>query len=369
MFSVVVRTPDVAGERMAGPGIRAWNLARELARHFPTTLLARLEGELPEKVEGLIAFDRDSSEAEDALRGADVLIGQPARGFRRRRRSQKLVFDLFDPAVLELRELYGARPSLRQRVHLAAEWWRLSEALLTADVLMSAAPRQREFYRSLQANDAPWINVPFGIDPHEVSRCAKPVDQIVIWGGGIWEWLDPATAVEAVVRLNHAGTRCRLLFLGRTRPNRDLVDRRRHARFDDLLAVGNGFVSANEEWVPYRERLAWLRSGKVAIMLHRPTPEAAYSIRTRLFDAISAGVPIVATEQGYAAEVVAREGLGLVVPPGDVSAVAEAVRRLLEDDVFHSACVSNLERVRPAFAWEVVTRPLVDVVRLWQQGH
>lgn len=369
MFSVVVRTPDVVGERMAGPGIRAWHIARVLAQHFPTTLLARIEGELPEQAAGLRTFDRESPEAEDALRTASVLIGQPARGFRRRRRSQKLVFDLFDPTVLELRELYGAKPSVRQRVHLAAEWWRLSEALLTADVFMSAAPRQREFYRSLQANDAPWINVPFGIDPREVSRCEKPTDQIVIWGGGIWEWLDPATAVEAVVRLNGEGTRCRLLFLGRTRPNRDLIDRRRHARFDELLALGNGFVSANEHWVPYRERLAWLRSGKVAIMLHRPTPEAGYSIRTRLFDAIAAGVPVIATEEGFAAEVIAREGLGIVVPPGDVAAVAGAIRRLLEDDVFHAACVSNLERVRSAFAWEVVTRPLVDVVMRWQQGH
>ena len=46
-------------------------------------------------------------------------------------------------------------------------------------------------------------------------------------------------------------------------------------------------------------------------------------------------------------------------------AVAGAIRRLLTDDVFHSACVMNLERVRPRFAWEVVTRPLADAVTQW----
>jgi glycosyltransferase involved in cell wall biosynthesis len=75
----------------------------------------------------------------------------------------------------------------------------------------------------------------------------------------------------------------------------------------------------------------------------------------------------VATERGFAADLVAREGLGIVVPPSDVEAVAQAVRRLLTDDAFHMTCVDNLVRIRPRFAWEVVTRPLVDAVSEWQK--
>lgn len=360
MSRIVVVTPDVVGERMAGPGIRAWHLAQELSNIATTTLIAKHEGEV-----GVNVVDRESRAAADEIRRADVLIGQPARGFRRRRRDQKIVFDLFDPTVLELRELYGNAPSLRQRIHLAAEWSRLSMALGTADLLMCAAPQQRKFYAQLQSNDAPWIEVPFGIDPAETKVCAKPQDNIVVWGGGLWEWLDPATAVEAILRLNAEGVRSKLLFMGRTRPNRALIDRRREDRFEQLLERGGEHVSANSEWVPYRERLSWLRSGKVAIMLHRATAEAEVAIRTRLFDAIAAGVPVVATERGFAAELVEAEGLGTVVPAGDAEAVAAAIRTLLTDDAFHARCVLNLERIRPRFAWEVVTRPLVEVVRTW----
>src|SRR3954468_18963209 len=103
-FHVVVATPDVVGERMAGPGIRATYLARELSKVANVTLIAR-----------------GDARAREAFRNADVLIGQPARGFFKRRRGQRIVYDLFDPLVLELRELYGTWPSLRQRVHLAAE--------------------------------------------------------------------------------------------------------------------------------------------------------------------------------------------------------------------------------------------------------
>jgi glycosyltransferase involved in cell wall biosynthesis len=146
-----------------------------------------------------------------------------------------------------------------------------------------------------------------------------------------------------------------------------MIERRREDRLDQLIRHGAPYVEANPEWVPYGERLSWLRRSKIAIMLHRPTAEAAHSIRTRLFDAIAAEVPIITTEEGFAAELVAAEGLGMVVPPGDSGAVAGAVIRLLRDDTLYARCVSNLARVRPRFAWDVVTRPLIDVLTQWQK--
>lgn len=362
-MTVLVHTNDAVGERMAGPGIRAWHFARELAKHFPTTLVARLEGALPE-TPSFRVFARGTVEANEAMRAADVLLGQPARRFRRRRtgqrNGQRMIYDLFDPVLLELKELYGSKPSLRQRVHFEMERLRLEHALKSGDRFLVATPRQKELY----GVDA--IEVPFGLDLADDPQLGFR-ENLILWGGGTWEWLDPKTAVDAVVALNNDGLRCRLLFLGRTRPNRHAVDRRREDRLDALLSAGAPHVEANDEWIPYRERLAWLRRSKIAIMLHRPTPEAAYSIRTRLFDAIAAAVPVVATEEGYAAELVGNERLGLVVPPGDVAAVAAALRRLLSDNSFYAACVSNLERIRPRFAWDVVTRPLIETIREWQK--
>jgi glycosyltransferase involved in cell wall biosynthesis len=86
-----------------------------------------------------------------------------------------------------------------------------------------------------------------------------------------------------------------------------------------------------------------------------------------MFDSIAAAVPVVATAGGFVADLVAREELGIVVPPADVRAVAAAIRRLLADDAFYRRCVSNLERVRPRFAWDIVTRPLVDALDRWKQ--
>jgi glycosyltransferase involved in cell wall biosynthesis len=348
MFGVVVHTPDVVGERMAGPGIRAWHFSGELAKHFTTTLVCKREGELPAAGDFRVA-ERGSAEALVAMRAASVVIGQPARGFGRQRRGQRVVYDLFDPVLLELREMYGRHPSMRQRVHLAAERWRVHRAVSEGDLLIVAAAKQRELYRDAAA---PIVDIPFGIEDIPIAS---------------WEWLDPAIAAEAVVEVNRRGVDCRLLFLGRSRPNRHSVDRRREDRLDAIIAGSAPFVQANDAWTPYRDRLSWLRRSKAAIMLHRPTAEAGYSIRTRLFDAIAAAVPVITTENGFAAELVAAEGLGVVVPASDAAAVADGIEKLIRDNAFYAGCVSNLIRIQPRFAWDVVTRPLVEALKEWQR--
>ena len=366
-FSVVVHTADVVGERMAGPGIRAWHVASEIAQRFSTTLIARREGALPWQV-SFPVLQAGSAEARSAIRSASVLIGQPARSFRRVRKGQRMIADLFDPVLLELRELYGASPSMRQRVHMLAEQYRIRRAMREAGLILIASEKQRELYGDARV---PMIEVPFGAEQDSRRAPARPSKMdggdLIVWGGGIWAWLDPQTAVDAVVAANAQGTSCRLLFLGRSRPNARSGDGVREDRLDALVKRGAPHVTANADWIPYTERLAWLRQARIAIMLHRPTPEAAYSIRTRLFDAIAAGVPVITTERGFAAELVAAEGLGVVVPPGDVDAVREAIVKLMTDDVFHAACVSALAQARTRFAWPVVTAPLIDELSQWQK--
>jgi glycosyltransferase involved in cell wall biosynthesis len=259
--------------------------------------------------------------------------------------------------------MYGRHPSMRQRVHLGAERWRVHRAVSDGDLFIVAAAKQRELYRDATA---PIIDIPFGIEDIPVFSDDER-ENIILWGGGTWEWLDPAIAAEAVVEVNRRGVDCRLLFLGRSRPNRHSVDRRREDRLDAIIAGSAPFVQANDSWTPYRDRLSWLRRSKAAIMLHRPTAEAAYSIRTRLFDAIAAAVPVITTENGFAAELVAAEGLGVVVPASDAAAVADGIEKLIRNDAFHARCVSNLIRIQPRFVWDVVMRPLVEALKEWQK--
>ena len=378
MSSVVVFTPDVVGERMAGPGIRAYYFARELAKHFPTSLIADFQ-DFALHDESFTAIQRDTAEARWALLRGTVVVGQPVREILALpKRDRRLVLDLFDPTVLELRELYGDHPSVRQSVHYNREWARLRMALQNGDVLISATQRQRDFYSGVYCSFGRvredwlrrWIDVPFGIDLDAPAGDGdSPLDPSrpwIIWGGGTWAWLDPVTAVDSVLRLNERGIDCRLLFLGGSRPNGAVGEATRNRALGKLIIRAGDVVVRNSEWVPYAQRGRWLHSARAAIMLHKQSLEAEFSIRTRVFDALWCSLPVVATEGGFAADLVRREGCGITVAPADVGAVEAALERLLTDNVFHATCVSNIDRIRSRFDWTSVTRPLIEAIKSWE---
>lgn len=340
--------------------MRATQLARELSKHFETTLVARLEDFSLDA--GLPAASIGSQEASDAISAADWLLGQPTRQFfAAKKRGQRVAFDLFDPLVLELAELYGTRPRIRQRIHRFMEERRLRRALRSGQLLIAATPQQVSYYRTIQAESS-FITVPFGAEEAPPIGMAHREPPLILWSGGIWAWLDPLLAIEAVEEVNRRGVACSLTFLGGRRPSGSGP----HLRFSEKvrsIAENKPFVDWYASWVPYEERWEWLERAKVVIMLHRRTPEAEASIRTRMFDAMAAGVPVVTSAGGFAADLTRQRGLGIVVEPGDRESVVEAILRLLSDDAFYRSSVSGMREAAEDFRWPKVVAPLVEALR------
>ncbi|MDX1584307.1 MAG: glycosyltransferase family 4 protein [Thermoanaerobaculia bacterium] len=359
---IAVVTPDVVGNRMAGPGIRAYHFARELSKHFEVSLVALFEEEDRLDLDGIAKVRFGGHDAKRLLQEVDVAVGQPHRQtLRAARAGTPVIFDLFAPVLLELDQMSGG---LRRRAHRFLETRRFREALRQGKRLIVATPAQRQLYEQLaerariQIDPAGWLDVPFGIpaeDPPEVDQSSPP---LVIWNGGVWPWLDPATAVAAIEEVNRRGTKARLSFMGTGRPNLEVA-----AALPELTSIGDSdLVEWNRDWVPYPERAGTLGRASVSLMLHGDTEEARYSIRTRLFDAIWCAIPVVATRGGFAAELVESENLGVVVPPGDVSSVADAIEALVKDDVLRSRSVSALMGVRDRYRWSEVCTPLIEAV-------
>src|SRR5213078_4784919 len=70
-------------------------------------------------------------------------------------------------------------------------------------------------------------------------------------------------------------------------------------------------------------------------------------------EAMAHGRPVVASAVGGLLDLVAHEETGLLVPPGDVGALREALRRLLADPELRALYGGAArERVRERFSWE-----------------
>ena len=95
------------------------------------------------------------------------------------------------------------------------------------------------------------------------------------------------------------------------------------------LGLTGKHVFFNDGWVEYAQRQNFLLEATLGVTTHFDSAETRFAFRTRALDYLWAALPVVTTEGDWFAELVAREGLGLTVPPEDPDALAGALNRLL----------------------------------------
>jgi glycosyltransferase involved in cell wall biosynthesis len=102
-----------------------------------------------------------------------------------------------------------------------------------------------------------------------------------------------------------------------------------------------------------------LADATVALFPYRPETDQSGA----LLRALGAGVPAIVYDVGGLAEPVRRFGAGRVVPAGDVDALAEAARELLESEAALAEARAGAERARDELTWDRAARAHVELYR------
>ncbi|MGH6657869.1 MAG: glycosyltransferase family 4 protein [Actinocrinis sp.] len=103
---------------------------------------------------------------------------------------------------------------------------------------------------------------------------------------------------------------------------------------------------------------------QMAAVLVLPSLTDAEAFGMVLLEAMACATPVVASSVGGPAFVLADSEAGLLVPPGDPSALGKACRRLLEDaDLADRMGAAGRRRVERDFAWPALTGRYVDLFR------
>ena len=142
-----------------------------------------------------------------------------------------------------------------------------------------------------------------------------------------------------------AGDRRVVMFLGTPRGHKgvdELVAAVSLLADDVMLAIVGADLSseAARRWsamphvrvfgeVAFDEAPRWLIGADVVAVPQRDTPDTVGQVPAKLFDAMALARPVVSTRVSMIPEIL--DGCGLLVPPGDVGALAAALRRLLDD--------------------------------------
>lgn len=389
---VLVVTGEPLGDRLAGPAIRAWEMARALSTEHEVRLVstagARRAGE------GFAVEYAAGTGLREPTAWADVVIFQgflleTAPGLKAS--DTIVVADVYDPMHLEqLEQAKDLGPEGRANA-LEVTTHALNEQLRRADFLLCASDKQRDFWLgalagqgrvnpALYDEDASLDNlisvVPFGIpdEPpvqrrHAIKGAVPGIgadDKVILWGGGVYNWFDPLTLLRAVRLLADRHPDVRLYFLGMTHPNPG-VPRMRMAQqtldLADELGLTGTHAFFNTDWVPYDERADYLLDADLGVSTHFHHVETEYSFRTRILDYLWASLPVVATGGDTFGALIAEHGLGRAVPPEDPQALAAALEELLYDDAAAAAAREAVAAFAVRYRWSSVLAPLVEFCR------
>ncbi len=388
---VVVATADTLTERMAGPAIRAWRIACELARDHEVKLISISRADITHD-QFEIAHVPQGRKLAALVEWCDIFVfqGWVMAGQSCFDRTDRIfVVDVYDPMHLEQLEQSGDAEEdedLRWR-HVTDATAVLNEQFVKGDFFLCASPKQRDLWMGHLASlgrvnpatydadpglDALIDVVPFGISDEPPVRTRPAIkgvmegvgvdDAVILWGGGVYNWFDPLTLIRAIERLARRRRDVRLVFLGMRHPN-PLIPEMRMAvaarELADELGLTGHHVIFNEEWVAYDDRQNFLLDADIGVSTHLHHVETDYSFRTRILDYLWASLPIVSTTGDSLADEIERRGLGLTVPPGDVEALEEALWLLLSDAELAGACRDHIAETVPALRWSKVLEPVV----------
>ncbi len=393
---VALITFDKIGTKMAGPGIRYFELAKELSKHFGITLFSPYQSDIKNdnfKIE-LMSTGKPGLGLSAKIKNFDVVLAQnlpPYLLSKIHRYGIKYIADLYDPVLIEVLEYTkDDKPALRQNTY-DFNFYTVALQLLCANHLLCASQRQFDYYGGVlsgqkilgpdfynqSVNLEKFITVaPFGLRaeapkafrPEEIYQKfpgIKKGDKIVYWGGGVWNWFDPITAIKAIEILAKKRNDIKLFFLGVKHPNPKVKAMSAVTKAHDYAKEKNlldKFVFFNFDWVPYEERTNYLLESSVGISAHFDNAETRFSFRTRILDYLWADLPMVLTRGDAFANLCSEKNLGITVDYKNEKETAAAIEKLVDNKQLRAEAIKNITEVKREFTWPKIATRIANII-------
>jgi glycogen(starch) synthase len=244
---------------------------------------------------------------------------------------------------------------LSRSIH-TTEWWFTYEA---RRVITCSEHMRWEVTRLFELPPDKVDVVPNGVDRHtwtadpvaaqEARARLAPDGPLVVFTGRL-EWEKGVhTLVEAMPRLRRRHPGLRLVVAGRGTHRDALVEQARRLRVSRSVAFTG--------WLEEEDLRAVVAAADVAVVPSVYEPFGLVALETAAL-----GTPLVVAGTGGLAEVVRDHESGLVVPPLDAAALADAVTELLCDEVLaHRVARTAREVVVRDHDWSALAARTVEV--------
>ncbi|MCL6601789.1 MAG: glycosyltransferase family 4 protein [Paenibacillus sp.] len=379
MKNILIISPAAIKKNMSGPSIRYWEISKELSKSNNIILLVPNEDFLENKDFTIMKIT--ISNLIKSLKKCDAVLLQGLTLWKYpfiKYFNKAIAVDLYDPFHLE--NLEGLSNTISSKIKHFTTLAVIKEQLIRGDYFYCASEKQKDYwlgmlssqkitpslYNSIDRNIANLIGiVPFGIpeySPTKQNRVLKGMystigetDKVVVWGGGIWDWLDPETLIKAMAIVKEERTDVKCFFMGVKPPVgsepkklKSLLKLRKDLKLEDTVVFN--------DWVEYEKRSDFLLEADIGISLHESHLETRFSYRTRLLDYIWCKLPIIASDGDVFSEIIKKNNLGTVVKPKDEIETANHIIRMVIEEKGNYYTDHNSSK----FSWSSAVKDLLQ---------
>lgn len=226
-------------------------------------------------------------------------------------------------------------------------------------VLRTLLPRQTSRPGSVRRSVLPAFEIAQAEDREEARAAlgVAPDARMALFFGFVREYKGVEVLIDATPLVAGRVPKLHVLVAGECWTPREQLERR--AR--ELGAEQQ--LTFDDRYIPNEEVGRYFSAADIVVM---PYLEATQSAVVTL--AVAFGLPVVATDVGGLPEVVLDGKTGLIVPPGDVPALAEAMARCLSDDELYAALREGVVSSAERFSWSRFTDLVVSMAHPPREG-
>ena len=168
---------------------------------------------------------------------------------------------------------------------------------------------------------------------------------LIIFVGSFYKWHDVATLLDAFAQLMLAHPDARLLLVGEGEKRQMTVQGAANLGISDNVCFTGQ--------VPHSEVPRLMAAADIAVVPYPPMDRDLWLSPLKLFEYMASGTAVVASAVGQLTEII-QDGInGLLVPPGDASAMTAALKRLIEEPSLRSRLSQHArEDAVSDYSWE-----------------
>lgn len=364
---------------LTGPEMRNIGLAKALLASGNKVILAGVEIKSSVLPEGAnFVFMSSFISLFKAFFSADVVVlhgGGPLllllnllAGFM----GKRIVLDAYSQHWIELEcsneKKHGRFFILKRHSIACFNAWRNFFGVLTFDLIITANQRQKDLLRGMQAlftlTDEFFriYVIPFGCEIierydkddgryklYELSGGSlRQGDFIVGWLGGVYEWFDMKKLLISLAPAMLSEKKIKLVFFGVSSEKKKLLTE----KLPDEVGSQVVFLP----WVKFEERFEYWCGLDLSLVWGEEGAENDYASRTRNFDCLSLGLPVLQNKGDEWGERIAISGAGVVT---DQFSLSEDLLKIIHSPQKLARMAQSMAMLAPQFYWSIFSQKLV----------